>query len=425
MTETLECHFEGIESVIIEKLLAAKSSVKVAMAYFTNERLFKTLCDLSAGGIRIELIIQNDNNNYLSKRIDLYNLLRNSGRVFISLSNEEQILIHHKFCIIDESTLITGSYNWTVKASRNFENVLVIEKQAIIDEFLAEFEHLKSSHTFECEFDVSNLDFSFGFPELDQECSFKNGDLISIVGRSITGKTTIAYQVINEQALKNNIQVLYASAQRVGNFDLNLCSYLTKISKDSLKNSSLEPYEYKILHDYELLYHERNLNLYYLNSFDELLTDIRRDKITKNLSIVIIDDLDELDYSKEGKRVNVEEYTRKLKMLARELNIAIILTSKKVNEDGYRRSNDLEINRVEAFRNYSDLILLVDRPVLRSEYEDDDGLSLVGVTRIGVSVKGAPVKSFVAIRPYSIDVETDLGSKISIDPTNDDSEVPF
>jgi phosphatidylserine/phosphatidylglycerophosphate/cardiolipin synthase-like enzyme len=52
-------------------------------------------------------------------------------------------IMHHKFCIIDNAKVITGSYNWTIKARRyNKENVIYLEEKKIVDEFGIEFENL-------------------------------------------------------------------------------------------------------------------------------------------------------------------------------------------------------------------------------------------------------------------------------------------
>ena len=63
----------------------------------------------------------------------------NKGRLdFNSLNNLEKAnvcaypyeegdqLMHHKFCVIDRSTVITGSYNWSFRAQENEENITVI-----------------------------------------------------------------------------------------------------------------------------------------------------------------------------------------------------------------------------------------------------------------------------------------------------------
>lgn len=51
--------------------------------------------------------------------------------------------MHHKFCVIDNEVVITGSYNWTASADkRNNENLLVIHDAKIAQEYSAEFNRL-------------------------------------------------------------------------------------------------------------------------------------------------------------------------------------------------------------------------------------------------------------------------------------------
>jgi phosphatidylserine/phosphatidylglycerophosphate/cardiolipin synthase-like enzyme len=35
--------------------------------------------------------------------------------------------LHHKFCVIDGNIVITGSYNWTRRAGRADENIMVVQ----------------------------------------------------------------------------------------------------------------------------------------------------------------------------------------------------------------------------------------------------------------------------------------------------------
>jgi phosphatidylserine/phosphatidylglycerophosphate/cardiolipin synthase-like enzyme len=51
--------------------------------------------------------------------------------------------MHHKFAIVDDSILITGSYNWTRSAERyNHENVLITYDQGSIKAYDQEFDKL-------------------------------------------------------------------------------------------------------------------------------------------------------------------------------------------------------------------------------------------------------------------------------------------
>ncbi|XP_023227538.1 mitochondrial cardiolipin hydrolase-like isoform X2 [Centruroides sculpturatus] len=52
-------------------------------------------------------------------------------------------LMHHKFAIIDEESVITGSLNWTLKAlTGNHESVLITNEENVVKAYINEFEKL-------------------------------------------------------------------------------------------------------------------------------------------------------------------------------------------------------------------------------------------------------------------------------------------
>ena len=41
--------------------------------------------------------------------------------------------MHHKYCVIDNRILMTGSFNWTVSAGKkNYENVLITTNKKLV-----------------------------------------------------------------------------------------------------------------------------------------------------------------------------------------------------------------------------------------------------------------------------------------------------
>jgi phosphatidylserine/phosphatidylglycerophosphate/cardiolipin synthase-like enzyme len=54
--------------------------------------------------------------------------------------------MHHKFAVLDEATLLTGSYNWTRSAAaENQENLVVSDDVRLVSPFVATFERLWAS----------------------------------------------------------------------------------------------------------------------------------------------------------------------------------------------------------------------------------------------------------------------------------------
>lgn len=52
-------------------------------------------------------------------------------------------LMHHKFLIIDDSLLLSGSFNWTSKAVvSNYEAVTVTSDRSLVEPFISQFDQL-------------------------------------------------------------------------------------------------------------------------------------------------------------------------------------------------------------------------------------------------------------------------------------------
>jgi cardiolipin hydrolase len=54
--------------------------------------------------------------------------------------------MHHKFAIIDESVIVTGSFNWTTQAVKNNqENILFYENKELASRYIEEYNKLWES----------------------------------------------------------------------------------------------------------------------------------------------------------------------------------------------------------------------------------------------------------------------------------------
>ncbi len=143
-----KAHFENIKEKIIEQLYSSTKSIKVAVAWFTDADLFEILCKKAKSGLRIELLLANDDINH-NCSIDYNKLTSCGGKIyFVGEGTDFEPIMHHKFCIIDNYTLIFGSYNWTNKAKSNHENITIIDNDAnIILDYNDEFEKLRYYHS--------------------------------------------------------------------------------------------------------------------------------------------------------------------------------------------------------------------------------------------------------------------------------------
>jgi len=137
-----EAVFENIAERIQSEIRKAQKSVFIAVAWFTNKDLFNVLIEKAKEGCNVSLIISNDKINTYS-RITFDQLEKYNSKCY-KIGDGETELMHNKFCVIDYSTVITGSYNWSYKAESNFENVIInYNDTALAEQFISEFNQIR------------------------------------------------------------------------------------------------------------------------------------------------------------------------------------------------------------------------------------------------------------------------------------------
>lgn len=138
----VEAHFDNIKQVIADELRAAKYSVYVAVAWLTDKDLFQILKQRSLSGVEVKLLILGDEINSNSG-IDYNSLSSNNSCAYVIPLSETGNLMHHKFCVVDGKTVITGSYNWSYRARQNDENITITRDHAeLASQFIVQFKNI-------------------------------------------------------------------------------------------------------------------------------------------------------------------------------------------------------------------------------------------------------------------------------------------
>jgi phosphatidylserine/phosphatidylglycerophosphate/cardiolipin synthase-like enzyme len=128
---------------IIAEVQAARSNVRFMAFSFTYEALGNAMLAKAQQGARVEGVFEQRGSEtefselrpMLCAGLDV----RQDGNGFT---------MHHKVVIVDNTTVITGSFNFSENAvSSNDENLVIIKDPDLVTQFIAEYERVKSRAT--------------------------------------------------------------------------------------------------------------------------------------------------------------------------------------------------------------------------------------------------------------------------------------
>src|SRR5262245_14235054 len=123
-----------------QELKQARKEVLIALYGFNNPALAEDLTKLAQRGVTIRVKI--DTAKGADKKDSrLAANLKAAGVTVQTVAAGGRN--HNKFAIVDDVTVITGSYNWTVKAEGNFENLLVLNCPGLAKQYTSEWEAIR------------------------------------------------------------------------------------------------------------------------------------------------------------------------------------------------------------------------------------------------------------------------------------------
>lgn len=133
--EVYFCPKDGCAEAVMEELRKATSSITFAAYSFTHPEIANELALKASEGVAVAGVIEKSTTGGKYSKHAM--LAANRIRVKIETSKR---LMHHKFFVIDDKTVITGSFNPTENAAyRNDENIIIVENAALAQKYLEEF----------------------------------------------------------------------------------------------------------------------------------------------------------------------------------------------------------------------------------------------------------------------------------------------
>ena len=131
-------HHDDIREIAIKNLRSARNDLKICMFTISDNPIAEVIDECYARRVNVRIIT--DDGKIFDKGSDIMPLYKKGINIRI---DSDKSLMHHKFVIIDNVKLLTGSYNWTrTGADVNNENMLVTTNNKIVRAYKKEFRRL-------------------------------------------------------------------------------------------------------------------------------------------------------------------------------------------------------------------------------------------------------------------------------------------
>lgn len=127
----------GCTTAIVAALDTAKQTVKVQAYSFTSAPITKALVDAHKRGVKVQVILDKSNRTAKYSSADF---IAHAG--INCLIDDKHQIAHNKIIIIDDTTVITGSFNFSQAAeSENAENLLVINSRELCVKYVQNWQN--------------------------------------------------------------------------------------------------------------------------------------------------------------------------------------------------------------------------------------------------------------------------------------------
>jgi len=107
---------------VLELISSAKKTIRIAMFTFTHPDILKSLEQAQKEGVEVKVAL--DYSSSIGASATTVQFLQEKKIPFYIGAKGK--LLHHKWCLIDETTLILGSANWTKSAFKINEDCLLV-----------------------------------------------------------------------------------------------------------------------------------------------------------------------------------------------------------------------------------------------------------------------------------------------------------
>jgi len=186
--------FDNLSDLVINKILTAKKSIHIALAWFTHRDIWDALVLQANQGVEIYLLLLEDE---INTDLEIKEYIKTF--TYFNWVPPEKRMLHHKFCIIDYFEVITGSYNWSYRGNSNYENLLIVSGDInLCVKYVSEWEKIAVLVGYQSEYQYETIQLA----TLDYQITSLE------IEKSIIEKQINEYLYLNQQVIQPLINKL-------------------------------------------------------------------------------------------------------------------------------------------------------------------------------------------------------------------------
>lgn len=201
----------GIENRFAQAIDQCKRSLHLAVYEMNSESITNAIIGAHKRGVEVQVLTDNRSKDFPGST---FNKLSENG-ITVKTNYTQGALMHNKFAVMDDTTVWTGSYNYTLNATyNNNENLVMIESPAIAAVYNHAFKRMYVDGIFKKTNDQQNSTALPPLPFNARVYFTPNDDVINIIKSEISkAKKSIRFmffsftlkevaELLNQQALK-------------------------------------------------------------------------------------------------------------------------------------------------------------------------------------------------------------------------------
>jgi phosphatidylserine/phosphatidylglycerophosphate/cardiolipin synthase-like enzyme len=129
---------DGVAQHVVARVREAQEQIRFLTFSYTSDEIAQAMLDRQQEGVLVQGVFENRSAGGIGAEFDR---LASAGADVWRDGN--CYTMHHKVIIVDDATVITGSYNFTQRAEdTNDENLLIIDSPELAAQYIAEFERV-------------------------------------------------------------------------------------------------------------------------------------------------------------------------------------------------------------------------------------------------------------------------------------------